>query len=40
MDTFPLKTLFKEDIICSEKDGREPSKEQIEEIEKAEIIKI
>lgn len=40
MRTYPLKTLFDENIICGERDGVEPTAEQIREINEAVIIKV
>lgn len=40
MKTYPLKALFGKDIVCGERDGVEPTVEQIQEIRKATIVKI
>lgn len=40
MEIFPLKTLFNEPIICSERDGHAPTKEQVEKIKNSTIIKL
>lgn len=40
MKTYPLKTLFDENIVCGERDGVEPTAEQIREINKAIVIEV
>ncbi len=40
MQTYPLKTLFDENIVCGERDGVKPTIEQIQEISNATVIKI
>lgn len=40
MKTYPLKTLFDKNIVCGERDGVEPTAEQIREINKAIVIEV
>lgn len=40
MRTYPLKTLFDGNIVCGERDGVEPTAEQIQEINKAIVIEV
>lgn len=40
MKTYPLKTLFDGNIVCGERDGVEPTAEQMQEINEAFVIKV
>ena len=40
MKTYPLKTLFDGNVVCGERDGVEPTAEQMQEINRAVVIKV